>query len=62
MKRINESEAAKVYVAKLREGCYPLERSENTGENHREKKEERDTKAVRKFTNSALFEEFKKMK
>ncbi|MDE6388743.1 MAG: hypothetical protein K2L82_13175 [Lachnospiraceae bacterium] len=62
MTRIDESAAAKSYVAKLAAGGYPLERAKNDGVNYSDTKEERDTEAVREFTKSALFEAFKKMK
>ncbi len=62
MKRIDESAAAKSYVAKLAAGGYPVERAKNDGVNYGEAKEERDTEAVKKFTKSALFEAFKKTK
>lgn len=61
MKRINETAAAKAYVAKLKDGGYPLDRSKNSGINYCEAKEARDTAAVREFTRSKLFEEIKKM-
>lgn len=61
MKRIDETAAAKAYMAKLATGCYPLERAKNNGVNYCETKEERDTVAVREYTKSVLFEEFKKM-
>lgn len=61
MTRIDESVAAKSYVAKLAAGGYPLERAKNDGVNYCDTKEERDTEAVRESTKSALFEAFKKM-
>lgn len=61
MTRIDEAAAAKAYMVKLANGCYPLERAKNSGVNYCETKEERDTAAVREYTKSVLFEEFKKM-
>lgn len=61
MKRIDESAAAKAYVAKLTNGSYPLERAKNDGVDYSGTEEERDTEAVREFTKSALFEAFKEM-
>lgn len=61
MKRINETVAAKAYVAKLEAGGYPLDRSKNSGIDYCETKEVRDTEAVREFTRSNLFEKIKKM-
>ena len=59
MTRINETEAAKEYIIKLVAGDYPLERSKNDAPNYCETKEERDTEAVKEFTKSTLFAEFK---
>lgn len=61
MKRIDETAAAKAYMAKLKDGSYPLERSKNDGADYCETKEERDTSAVRESTKSELFKMFKKM-
>lgn len=61
MKRIDENEAAKTYMAKLAAGVYPLERAKNDGINYCDTKEERDTEAVRESVKSELFEAFKKM-
>lgn len=61
MTRINETAAAKAYVAKLEAGGYPLDRSKNNGINYCETKAVRDTEAVREFTKSKLFEEIKEM-
>lgn len=59
MERIDETAAAKAFVAKLQGGMYPLERAKNCGVNYSEKKELRDTEAVREFTKSDLFKEIK---
>lgn len=61
MKRIDENEAAKNYMAKLVAGVYPLERAKNDGTNYCDTKEERDTEAVRESVKSELFEAFKRM-
>ena len=61
MKRIDEAAAAKAFIAKLSSGDYPLERAKNCAVNYSEEKEDRDTQAVKEFTKSALFLEFKKM-
>ena len=60
MKRIDEA-AAKAFIAKLSSGDYPLESAKNCAVNYSEEKEDRDTQAVKEFTKSALFLEFKKM-
>ena len=62
MKRIDETAAARAYIADLEAGLYPSERTKNDGVVYSEAKEERDTEAVREFTKSVLFEEFKKMR
>lgn len=62
MTRINEADAAKAYVEKLREGGYPIERAKNDAVDYRIEKEQRDTDAVRAFTKSTLFQQFKNMR
>lgn len=62
MIRIDETAAAKAYVAKLKAGGYPVERAKNNAVEYCKMKEARDTEAVRAFTKSALFDEFKQMK
>lgn len=59
MTRVDETLAAKEYMRKLESGYYPLERAKNNGTHYSETKEERDTEAVREFTESSLFMEFK---
>lgn len=62
MARINEADAAKAFMEKLEMGVYPMERSKNDAVNYSAEKEARDTEAVREFTKSALFQQFKLMK
>lgn len=62
MTRIDENVAAEAYMSKLAVGYYPLERAKNDGVNYSEEKERRDTDAVRVFTRSSLFQEFKGMR
>lgn len=58
MRRINEEEAAKKFVKDLLKGDYPLERSKNDGGDYAGKDEDKDTKAVKEFASSELFDQF----
>lgn len=61
MKRINESLAAQEFLEEVTGGVYPCERSMNTEVNYEEKKEARDTAAVKEFVRSKLFESYMDM-
>lgn len=61
MERINESLAAQKFLEEATSGVYPSERSVNTEVNYEEKKEARDTIAVKEFVQSRLFEVYKDM-
>lgn len=56
MNRINETEAAADFIAKLSAGFYPYDRSINTEVIYHKEKEQRDTDAVKAFVTSELFQ------
>lgn len=61
MRRINESIAAQEFLEEVTDGLYPYDRSTNTEVNYKEKKEARDTAAVKDFVRSKLFASYKDM-
>lgn len=61
MKRINEKEAAAAFVAKLSDGYYAYDRSQNTEVDYCNEKEQRDTDAVKSFVKSRLFDSLKQI-
>lgn len=62
MTRINEQDAAEKIITDALDGYYGYDRSQNTEVNYREKKEQRDTDAVRTFVNSSLFQMVRDMR
>lgn len=62
MKRINEEDAANVFLDQLKNGYYKYDRSKNTEVNYAEKKEKRDTDAIKSFLTSPLFNKLKQIK
>ena len=60
MERNDEAtKAAKEFLTKLASGHYRYDRSVNSEVNYRDEKEDRDTDAVKAFTQSALFSSLK---
>jgi len=54
--------AANRFMAKLTGNGFIMSRSKNTGENYTEKKQARDSKAVREFTKTEVFKNILKLR
>lgn len=60
MERVDEAtNAAEEFLTKLASGYYRYDRSVNSEVNYRDEKEDRDTEAVKAFTQSILFSSLK---
>lgn len=62
MPRVNVQEETRLFGEKLRNGYFSTERSKNNEVDYAEEKEQRDTLAVKEFTNTAYFSHIRDMR
>lgn len=62
MPRVNVQEETRIFGEKLRGGYFAQERSQNTEVDYAQEKEQRDTEAVKAFTQTESFEYIKDMR
>lgn len=62
MPRVNVQEETRLFGEKLRKGYFATERSKNNEVDYAKEKEQRDTKAVKDFTQTEYFEYIRDMR